>query len=456
MQPNYENVDALGTAKFLIMGEKFKEARQALDLIRPYAKGVPQLNAIGQCYAEARAWQDMHDIAEQLYYMTEEPVRSSARASMIRALLSLNYPEEALKYIDEQNQHIKMHKDFCNNEMERAMALFMMNRKEDSYKILTSIRTTDADLNSRIQYNLATHIMRDDFKTGYSKWVNHGREFNSWAKAPLPEKNRWWGEKTDALVVIAEGGIGDEIINVRFMAGLSGLHILPYWYTDRKDLAEVFRANGFNAIDSLDGIGPDMKWTYSFDLPWLLKLDKQDLWKGPYLSGKTRRARSKKLPVAPGTENYLRVGVKCQGNDLYEQDLHRSVNRHLIIKSIPHISNVYAFDNEADDHDLKFMYGNRFHELQYDSWDDTLDYITEMDVVVTTCTSVAHASSAMGKPTCVLVPIMSYYPWVHPGNTSPWYGPDTVLFRQVEPRSWDQPLKELRTYLENIQAHSRA
>jgi ADP-heptose:LPS heptosyltransferase len=85
---------------------------------------------------------------------------------------------------------------------------------------------------------------------------------------------------------------------------------------------------------------------------------------------------------------------------------------------------------------------------QMKSFEDTASIIQGLDLVITSCTSIAHLSAALGKETWVIVPIMPYYAWSAPGDKSVWY--DSVrLFRQEKYGEWDAPLKAIRSALED-------
>ncbi len=76
------------------------------------------------------------------------------------------------------------------------------------------------------------------------------------------------------------------------------------------------------------------------------------------------------------------------------------------------------------------------------SWEDTLAAIEQLDLVITSCTSVAHASAALGKETWVIVPILPYYLWALPGKRSPWYK-SVRLFRQKKFGDWSEVMLEI-------------
>jgi hypothetical protein len=73
-----------------------------------------------------------------------------------------------------------------------------------------------------------------------------------------------------------------------------------------------------------------------------------------------------------------------------------------------------------------------------------------LDIVITSCTSIAHLSAALGKETWIMVPILPYHTWTYkcPENdTSPFY--DSVkLFRQREPKKWNATFQKMYATLE--------
>ena len=85
------------------------------------------------------------------------------------------------------------------------------------------------------------------------------------------------------------------------------------------------------------------------------------------------------------------------------------------------------------------------------TFEDLLGIMTNLDLIITSCTSVAHAAAALGKRTIILVPIMEYYTWVEGKQTSSWYGDHLRLIRQVTPEIWKEAYTELREVLKDIE-----
>jgi hypothetical protein len=68
--------------------------------------------------------------------------------------------------------------------------------------------------------------------------------------------------------------------------------------------------------------------------------------------------------------------------------------------------------------------------------------IEGLDKVITSCTSVAHLSAAMGKETWIISPVLPYYLWADGKDTSIWYR-NVRLFRQEKFGNWDTPLAKV-------------
>jgi ADP-heptose:LPS heptosyltransferase len=78
---------------------------------------------------------------------------------------------------------------------------------------------------------------------------------------------------------------------------------------------------------------------------------------------------------------------------------------------------------------------------------DTFSIIQNLDMVVTSCSFVAHVAASLGKEVCVFVPIMEYYVWTSSTGKSMWYGDNVHLFRQKKPRTWDAPIKQFGEFM---------
>jgi hypothetical protein len=84
------------------------------------------------------------------------------------------------------------------------------------------------------------------------------------------------------------------------------------------------------------------------------------------------------------------------------------------------------------------------HELR--DFADTAALINNLDLVISTCTSIPHLSSALGKETWVLLSYVPDWRWLLDRVDSPWY-PSMKLFRQPTIGDWGTPLENIRKNL---------
>ena len=427
----------LATAEFFIDIKQNEKAKIVLDLLKPYANDISQIDEIGKLYADIREFNDTLELAHKIYDLCKDSeTKYNARVNIIRAHLNLNQPHEALEYIlINEKEKPKNHP----NQMDKAMVYFLLNQKPIGEKILRNILTQPRtnDIDKRVTFNLGTYeLSSGNFRSGLRKVLLAGRELNIWETYKLPKENNFTGkiEPGKTILMCSEGGMGDEIISVRFAKHLKDRGMHPIWYTTKEDLASIFRRAGFEAITDLKEYKPDWLWCYSMPTPSYLELEPEDLWYGPYIT--PLRAKEQ----LPGNK---KVGIKTMGNPKYDQDLHRTIPWEDTINAIPEDYTIYSFHIDEDFHHPRVI--NLKDKIK--SWEDTLDYIDQMDMIVSSCTSLVHAAAAMDKKTYVCVPILNYYTWASPGRHSNWYSDNVTIIRQQEYDNWNAPMNELKELL---------
>ena len=86
---------------------------------------------------------------------------------------------------------------------------------------------------------------------------------------------------------------------------------------------------------------------------------------------------------------------------------------------------------------------------------ETAAAISQMDLVITADTSVAHLAGSLGKPVWVFVPFVPDWRWLLDRDDSPWY-PSMLLFRQKTRGDWESVVQEmqgeLRDWLQNAES----
>jgi tetratricopeptide (TPR) repeat protein len=428
--------------KELRAGMLYPEARKILDMFFKQAKTIEDYDAIGECSVIAQYHELRLKCAEfVLSSVTTFEQLFDARENLIHCYNALNYPEKALFYID---INLQAKPNDTDTLLHKAANLALLNKKQQASDIINNIAetTTDEKLLESIQNNKAMDLLRQgQTSKGIIAFMDAGKKKNPLFENEL--KLKFWNggiQPGKTIVVNAEGGIGDEFINIRFLHNLKALGMNPIlfssWSMYRPDTVNLFKRHGFEVVTNHYGFKPDYLWTHMMSLPGYLGLSESQLWERPYLQ--PMRKEKNKL-----NDNNFKIGIKCNGNPYFEQDIYRSIPIEEMLEVLPENASVYYFDLDKEHPRTKSLKG------KIKTWDDTLDFIDQMDIIVSSCTSLVHAAGAMGKSTAVLVPIAKYYTWesTRKDNSTPWYGDNFKVFHQQKPRSWKEPLLELKDYL---------
>lgn len=291
---------------------------------------------------------------------------------------------------------------------------------------------------ARIIYNLGWHEMRHgNLKKGL-QMMDAGRFINVFGLPRIPGeiwRDQDLNDKT--LLFRCENGLGDQIMNFRFARDFKekGARVV---ISCAKELLPFFSRHGYVCIDN--GATPYVHYDYwipSMSAPHILGYDTDNFPGKPYLT-----AEPKKLYARPGS---LRVGIRWSGNPEFEHEQHRRFDPQPLF-DLAELSGVTLYSLQRDDN---LVDGLPFADLrdQMKTFDDTASIIQGLDLVITSCTSIAHLSAALGKETWVIVPAMPYYAWAEPKETSVWYETARV-YRQEKYGDWSAPLTKIRHDLE--------
>jgi hypothetical protein len=346
--------------------------------------------------------------------------------------------------------------------LELALCTSLQGRFDDAETMLrdglSRLLADDAHAGA-IRFNLGWHeLRRGRFKSGMRQLAS-GRALRIWGSsqrflAPVLTP----GADVDGKVVLihGEGGIGDELINIRFAALLKARGARVAWQTQRPIETLLRRCPGVDVVlpPAAARDFPHDFCASAMDLPVLLDLDSNEIPSAPYLDVDPRfsdkwAAKAARSSASRGPT--LRVGLRWQGNPRYEQDLMRSVPFASLeaLCTIPGVE-LYSLqrDHGAEERSADSPVTDWGSELS--TWEDTAAALSQLDLVISSCTAVAHLAAALGRPTWLLCPLNCYYLWAMPGDRSPWY--QTLrLFRQVRPGSWEEPLRRIRMELANWQ-----
>jgi tetratricopeptide (TPR) repeat protein len=454
----YETNDPLSMiVNYLEKCNEDKLANDVIDVFAARSNSIEETNLLAKLYLDVRNISKSEQFALRVLGKagTNEETYN-ARANLGKLYNNINEPEKSLFH---SRLNLMINPKDSDTLLEMVFSLYLLNRKDEAEKILREMKARENELEEKhqdiVNFNLGTYnLEKGHFIEGLKGFMLKGRKLNIWfSPRQLPYKFWDGGEfPGKTLILFAEGGgIGDEMLSVRFMDQLKAIGFRPVFYTSRKDLYTIFNRCGYETVMNLDGIPEDAMWTYFMQVPIYLNSTPESVIASKYLWSSDEA--KKKWSFIKDSKK-LKIGVRWQGNAKNERDLHRKVPLDDIMKMLHETyqgQDVEYYSLQIGDGVEEMV---KYPELidvsdKIQSYDDTFALLENLDYVVTSCTSVLHASAIVGTKTMALIPISAYFTWVSPApdNTSIWYPDNLKLFRQVTPKKWDEPLKELSGYL---------
>ncbi len=432
----------------------FQEKELTTQLLLAFGKRAEtfeQYNDIAKIFFEIKDFSNAITYGEQALKLAKRPEEKYITSkNLINAYNQFNYPEKAITQIEKCKKITPTDPELL---FEETTTYAQLGQYEKSHKLLFNLSKRNdlpEEIEKKVNHNLSGYYFRrDDLYTALSHFLTE-TEKEAYKNIKIKHK-KWDGVITPGktLIIDANCGGGDEVMHIRFMKNLKELGMNPIWSTTRKQLSDVFNYNGFESVCVWDKpeYPEGSEWVYALSLPYHLNLSVQDLGREPYLK-----------PLPEKEEQYswiqkdkkFKIGFFWNSDSGFEQAHFRSVKFDDLFAVVNQnkfsLYSLQMSDNPVPEGCRRFI--KEFHSKDRE-FSDTFSIVNQMDLVITSCTSIAHIAASMGKEVCVFVPIMEYYAWTSSTGKSWWYGDNVHLFKQKKPRDWTQPLKELREFLDD-------
>jgi hypothetical protein len=434
-----ENKFKIEDLKPVVMDLLSHEKREIVfDILNMYfqrAEGIGDFDALGYLALKAEHRDLYLKCAEAAYTKAESPQQLYiARSNLYKAYNAMNMPDDALFYI---NLNLMITPDDFETQTQKAFNIALKGDRTASEKILLDLLEKHPEKREDMRSALSGKTLREGkLAEGVLSFLGTFKPKSGKFDDALKMK-RWTGaiQPGKTVYIEGEGGIGDEIINIRFFKYLKDLGMRPILYSSwskyREDTVNMFRRNGFEVITEYYSIDRTQLWAPMMSLPGYLNLDESKLWYGSYL-------KPLNDPKNKINSTKFKIGIKCSGNPYFSQDEYRKIPIEKMLEYLPENAEIYYIDKQPINNPRVIDLSSRI-----ETWEDTLDFIEQMDCIVSSCTSLVHAAGAIGKTSFVVVPIAEYYIWSTSSKTSksPWYGDNFQVHKQTKVRSWDEPLQ---------------
>jgi tetratricopeptide (TPR) repeat protein len=367
------------------------------------------------------------------------------------ALKTLRQMDAACK---SYSQAISMQPDFAKAYNSRGCLLQEIRQFDDALADYDQAIALTPDYAQAIWNKALLKLKLGQFEEGWrlyeSRWQSVGKDHLRSFTQPL-----WLGEQAvqgKTLLIHSEQGMGDIIQFCRFIPLLENLgaktifEVTPALYELLSTLTgEYTLIRQSEPLPDFDFYCPLLSLPLAFNtkpnsipasVPYLYAdPDKQTFWR-------------QRL----GSKDAYRAGLVWSGSIGHVNDHNRSLSVSQLQSLFDLPVEFHCLQNEireTDQADLPDYPGLQQHSLLLKDFADTAALISELDLVITVDTAIAHLAGAMAKPVWILLPYAADFRWMKDGTDSLWY-PTATLFRQTEPGDWRSVLTDIRNKLEKL------
>jgi len=392
------------------------------------------MNAIGTCYKHENKTEE----ARKYFFEAQSliPLNPDIQNNIATLYINEGSPEKAIEYlnlaigISPQHPQAKWNRSLCNLEMGNYPKGW------------------------------------EEYDSGFDANVRIDGEY---ANYKIP---RWNGEKGKRIIVYGEQGIGDEIMFASCLPDLIRDSELVVFDCHKK-LHRLF-ANSYPNIDiyptredaiitwpnKADGKTPRYNFDYKVAIGSLPRIYRPDLasFPGvPFIQPETSQEAAWAVRLSH-LSHKPKIGISWIGGHKRTRVEVRSLALEQLLPILKQDADFISLQytdcvNEIAAFEAK--HGIRIHQFPeaVDSphYADTAALVSNLDLVITVCTSVVHLAGAMGVPCWVLTPSRPAWRYRLDLDYMPWYGKTCTLFRQEHGSTdWTPVVEEVAAALQSL------
>lgn len=264
------------------------------------------------------------------------------------------------------------------------------------------------------------------------------------------ERPIWDGSELNGQTILlrSEQGLGDAIQFVRYAAIVQqkGGKVIISCYQELKRLLKQIPGIEQVAV-RMDELPDFQVQAPLMSLPHLLGTNLENIPANvPYL------AAPPNWQFSLNCDRNFKVGIVWAGSSEHLKDFQRSsdLSYFLQLLDIPGVS-FYSLQKEVSAGDRILLNQTSAIDLSdnLNDFADTAAVISQLDLVISVDTAVAHLAGALGKPVWILLCFMPDWRWMLEREDSPWY-PTARLFRQQTPGDWEEVFDRIKTALKHL------
>ena len=455
--------------KLIPMGDEDKFVEAVYSLLRNEALRQDYIKLL----PEATSRFSIEKIGKQFFELVENIITDSQLNKMEeKKKLSIEEAEKAdivkilemergmvtqadfIKILGEYDNYILKYPDVLTAYVNRANTL----QKLGLYEM--ALRDVDYAISRKKNYGFAychrsfISILLGRYEEGWKEfeWRLDGMVKDSTVKDwPI---SRWQGEELNGntLIILPEQGLGDVIQFIRYaiVAKEQGLNIVVK-NRDALDglLSYSLRKHGIPILGRDPIPSAVAAYAHVMSFPHLFKTTLENIpYSGKYLEVEPEfEQKWRNLLGQRGHKK--RIGVVWAGSKDHNRFRSRNMSFEQISSLFALDAEFYCLQKEVDPEDrekAKAFSNLSFWDDKIESFSDTAGLVSQLDLVISVDTSVAHLSAAMAIPTWIMITYNPDFRWLLEREDSPWY--DSVrLFRQSINLTWEPVIENVKEAL---------
>lgn len=296
-----------------------------------------------------------------------------------------------------------------------------------------------------------------DYAAGWPEYAWYskcGSYYGSRFSQPL-----WEGEPLQGrtILVVCDHGLGDTIQFVRHLPWVRSRGAGRILLAAQHALHPLLAGSGFGEL-----ISPDLP-PKDFDvhiptvmLPALYYADRQAIdAEVPYLRARDELVEHWRRELAPLVG--MKIGICWQGSNRFPLNNLRSVPLAEFAPLGQRSGARLISLQQGDGREQLAQVADRFQvvdlgedvDRQHGAFMDTAAIIQNLDLVITSDTSMAHVAGALGAKVWVAIAFAPEWRWQRQGEASPWY-PSMRLFRQESAGDWSGVVARMAAELDKL------
>lgn len=321
------------------------------------------------------------------------------------------------------------------NQIERALECF---RKAAAIK-----NTPETEFNEAICL-----LLLGDYKNGWQKYSAR-LTIKDRANDLVYPQPLWQGEDLagKSLLIHAEQGLGDTIQFFRYLK----------LFADTADISfacqnELLPLLAPYVKNILPRRVPEQHFDYQLPIMSLaMRFNTSSIDEIPFSDGYLKSPPNRLDGLLK--DGRFKVGLVWAGNKQNPHDRNRTVPL-AMFNNLLELDNIKFYSLQWGE-GVKEIENQNFQEKLFDTSGevkdlaDTAALVSQLDLLITVDTAIAHLAGAMAKPAWVLLQFAPDFRWLLERKDSPWYT-SVRLFRQKQAGDWHGVLQEVKKGLEDI------